>query len=128
MLENCPNVEWFLFVSQHVSETVSFYLALQAGKIRDIRIVKDLRGKSRGFCYVEYVNPVGAQEALKLDRQNLEGRPVFVSKYSKDNERETHFKGTGGEEKNKLFVRGLLTAVTKEDLTKVFEEVRLFCF
>ncbi|OQV16525.1 Squamous cell carcinoma antigen recognized by T-cells 3 [Hypsibius exemplaris] len=93
-----------------------------AGKIRDIRIVKDLRGKSRGFCYVEYVTPDGVKEALKLDRQDLEGRPVFVSKYSKDNERESHFKGTGGEEKNKLFIRGLLPKVTKEDLTKVFQD------
>lgn len=49
------------------------------GQIADIRLVYSNRGHFRGYCYVEFKEKEAAINALKLDRQELEGRPMFIS-------------------------------------------------
>ena len=67
-----------------------------------------------------------SQEALKLDRQPLDGRPVYVNAYSKDatsrgRKIDNYF--TAGLEKHKLFVRNL-TADTNEHEIRVCSRFR----
>lgn len=49
------------------------------GPIKQIRPVFGNKGSFRGYCYVQFESPVSVAEALKLDRQKVEGRPMFVS-------------------------------------------------
>ncbi|KFM73372.1 Squamous cell carcinoma antigen recognized by T-cells 3, partial [Stegodyphus mimosarum] len=51
----------------------------QVAEIEEIRLVKDYKGRSKGFCYVVYKSPEDAKKALEKDREMLDGRPVLVS-------------------------------------------------
>ncbi len=46
------------------------------GEVRDIRIAKDESGSSRGFAHIQYMSPDDAKEALSLNGQMVNGRPV----------------------------------------------------
>ena len=65
----------------------------KAGDITGVEIATD-DGRSRGFCYVEFSSPSMAQEALKLDRQDLDGRPVLL--YFATRMKKPGFGGKGG--------------------------------
>ena len=79
-----------------------------------------------------------AENALKLDRSPIEGRPVFVSKNEeKDAElnfAQNKFKFPTNMEKNKLFVSGLPFSLDKQGLEDIFKtfgklkEVRLVTY
>jgi squamous cell carcinoma antigen recognized by T-cells 3 len=61
-------------------------------------------------------------EAVKHDRTPLEGRPMFLSRYSA-NKGKAGFKYSTYAEKNKLFVKNLpYSHCTKEALTQVFDK------
>lgn len=49
------------------------------GPIKQIRPVFSNKGSFKGYCYVQFESPVSVPEALKLDRREVEGRPMFVS-------------------------------------------------
>lgn len=49
------------------------------GPIKQIRLVSSNKGTFKGYGYVQFESPVSVQEALKLDRREVEGRPMFVS-------------------------------------------------
>lgn len=49
------------------------------GTIKQVRPVFSGRGTFRGYCYVQFQDPLAVAAALKLDRQELDGRPMFVS-------------------------------------------------
>nr|XP_038945452.1 squamous cell carcinoma antigen recognized by T-cells 3 isoform X2 [Rattus norvegicus] len=49
------------------------------GEVVQIRPIFSNRGDFRGYCYVEFKEEKSAQQALDLDRKNVEGRPMFVS-------------------------------------------------
>lgn len=49
------------------------------GPIKQIRPVFSNKGNFKGYCYVQFESPVSVPEALKLDRREVEGRPMFVS-------------------------------------------------
>ncbi|PNF41960.1 Squamous cell carcinoma antigen recognized by T-cells 3 [Cryptotermes secundus] len=92
------------------------------GTITELRLVKDFKGRSKGFCYVEFGSPAEAEAALKKDREPVDGRPMFVSRCNADKHmRESGFKYNTTLEKNKLFVKGLPVTVTKEELEDVFK-------
>ncbi|KAK7874320.1 hypothetical protein R5R35_007795 [Gryllus longicercus] len=92
------------------------------GTITDLRLVKDFKGRSKGYCYVVYSSPAEAAEALKKDRESLAGRPVFVSKCDANKlKRQPVFKYSNELEKNKLFIRGLPLTTTKEELEDLFK-------
>ncbi|XP_049766694.1 squamous cell carcinoma antigen recognized by T-cells 3 [Schistocerca cancellata] len=93
------------------------------GRITDFRLVRDYKGRSKGYCYVEFSTTAEASEALKKDRTPLNNRPVFVSKCDPDKHtRKPVFKYNTGLEKNKLFVKGLAFSTTKEDLEEIYKQ------
>ena len=100
------------------------------GQIVDIRLVRNYKGLSKGYCYIEYASIEGAKEALKHDRMMLESRPAFVSEMG----RRSGLKFKTGLEKNKLYVNNLSPNVDSKMLTQLFEkygklkDVRLVTF
>lgn len=59
---------------------------------------------------------------MKHDRTPLDGRPMFLSRYSASKSKAT-FKYATTTEKNKLFVRNLpYSHCTKEHLTEIFDK------
>lgn len=49
------------------------------GTVVQVRPVYTPKGAFRGYCYVQFEDELAAREALKLDRQEVDGRPMFVS-------------------------------------------------
>lgn len=49
------------------------------GPIRQIRPVFSTKGAFKGYCYIQFESAASVSEALKLDRREMENRPVFVS-------------------------------------------------
>lgn len=49
------------------------------GPIKQVRPVFGNKGTFKGYGYVQFESPVSVPEALKLDRREVEGRPMFVS-------------------------------------------------
>ena len=62
---------------------------------KEIRVVRDSRGRSRGFAYVEFDNEVSAQvtyecwftrpqesleKGLKLNKTDVDGKPISVNR------------------------------------------------
>ncbi|KAJ8312590.1 hypothetical protein KUTeg_009963 [Tegillarca granosa] len=94
----------------------------KCGEIVDIRLVKTFNGKSKGYAYVEFKDELCVQNALKLDRTNVEGRPMYVSKCEDKNKQKTKFMYSTGLEKRKLFVKGLPYTCSKEALETIFGE------
>ncbi|XP_012257454.2 squamous cell carcinoma antigen recognized by T-cells 3 [Athalia rosae] len=92
-----------------------------AGPITLFKMVKDFKGRSKGFCYVQLSSPDAVELALKLDRVPINGRPMFVSRCDPDKTtRSTVFKYSCGLEKNKLFIKGLPVTTTKEQIEEIF--------
>ncbi|XP_066592775.1 squamous cell carcinoma antigen recognized by T-cells 3-like [Prorops nasuta] len=93
-----------------------------AGPITLFKMIKDYKGRSKGFCYVQLNSTSAVDEALKLDRSPIRGRPMFVSRCDPDRTtRSTGFKYSSILEKNKLFVKGLPVTTTKEELEQIFK-------
>lgn len=51
----------------------------EAGAIKDVRVATQEDGKSRGFAFVEFENAADAQEGLKLNGKELEGRELRLN-------------------------------------------------
>ncbi|XP_025090591.1 squamous cell carcinoma antigen recognized by T-cells 3-like isoform X2 [Pomacea canaliculata] len=94
----------------------------ECGEITEVRLVKNYKGKSKGYAYVEFTQPSEVLAALKKDRQMLDNRPIFVSRCEdrSSGRHQTHFKFATAMEKNKLFVRGLPFTCTVQDLEAIF--------
>jgi len=48
----------------------------ECGAITGVRIAQDEDGRPRGFAHVEFTEPAGAQEAMKLAGQMIDGRAI----------------------------------------------------
>ncbi|XP_028681170.2 squamous cell carcinoma antigen recognized by T-cells 3 [Erpetoichthys calabaricus] len=93
------------------------------GPVEQIRPIYK-RGMFRGYCYVQFENQNSAAEALKLDRKEIEGRPMFVSP-SVDKSKNPDFKVfkySTSMEKHKIFISGLPFSCTKEQLEEMCKE------
>ncbi|XP_054168370.1 squamous cell carcinoma antigen recognized by T-cells 3-like [Oppia nitens] len=88
------------------------------GQISDIRLVRNYKGLSKGYAYVEYESISSVKDALKHDRMPLEGRPVFISEMG----RKAKFSFSSSVEKHKIYVKNLSFDTKIEDLRKVFEK------
>jgi hypothetical protein len=113
------------------------------GSIADVRLVGQRGRVHKGYAYVEFedVDSVQVivcvcvlnisnnfifiyciQAALKLDRECIDERPVYVSQYKLKQNIDPHkqpakeFAYTTGLEKNKLFVRGLPITAKPHDV------------
>lgn len=111
------------------------------GSISEIRLVKHISGRFKGYAYVEFSNEEVVPEALKLDHHRIDGRPMYVSRCQERNDRGKNssepppgFKFGLGLEKKKLFVRNIPIEITEEQLREIFQpygslkEVRLATF
>ncbi|KOC62368.1 Squamous cell carcinoma antigen recognized by T-cells 3 [Habropoda laboriosa] len=92
-----------------------------AGPITMFKMIRDYKGRSKGFCYVQLSNAEAVEKALKLDRTPIGRRPMFVSRCNPNRTRGAGFKYSCTLEKNKLFVKGLPVTTTKEDLEGIFK-------
>ncbi|XP_053727299.1 squamous cell carcinoma antigen recognized by T-cells 3 [Synchiropus splendidus] len=106
------------------------------GPINQVRPVFGNKGGFKGYCYVQFEAPASVSEALKLDRRELEGRPMFVSPCvdkSKNPDFKV-FKYNTSMEKHKIFISGLPFSCTKEQLEELskshgtVKEVRLVTY
>ncbi|KAJ8978971.1 hypothetical protein NQ317_001443 [Molorchus minor] len=87
-----------------------------------IELVRDRKGKSRCYGFVQFLKEEEAMTALARDRLPLDGRPVFISELKPDKtERKSEFKYATNTETNKLFVRGLPKTKTKDDVEELFK-------
>ncbi|KAL0105947.1 hypothetical protein PUN28_015987 [Cardiocondyla obscurior] len=93
-----------------------------AGPVTSIRMVKDYKGRSKGFAYVQLSSIEAVKVALELDRTPIKGRPMFISKCDPNKRtRSSTFKYNSTLEKNKLFIKGLPLTTTKEELEEIFK-------
>lgn len=92
----------------------------QFGEIADIRLVRNYKGLSKGFAYIQFSTIQAVRKALANDRMKMEegGRPVFISEMGKRKD----FKFTNSLEKHKLFVSDLHPEVDEAMLRSVFEK------
>uniref|UniRef100_UPI0037E95751 squamous cell carcinoma antigen recognized by T-cells 3 isoform X2 n=1 Tax=Semicossyphus pulcher TaxID=241346 RepID=UPI0037E95751 len=106
------------------------------GPIKQIRPIFSNKGTFKGYCYVQFESPVSVNEALKLDRREVEGRPMFVSPCVDKNKNPDFkmFKYNTSMEKQKIFISGLPFSCTKEQLEEICKshgtvrEVRLVTY
>ncbi|XP_035514412.1 squamous cell carcinoma antigen recognized by T-cells 3 [Morone saxatilis] len=106
------------------------------GPIKQIRPVFSNKGNFKGYGYVQFESPVCVPEALKLDRREVEGRPMFVSPCVDKNKNPDFkvFKYEIAMEKQKIFISGLPFSCTKEQLEELckshgtIKEVRLVTY
>uniref|UniRef100_A0A0R3S7A8 RRM domain-containing protein n=1 Tax=Elaeophora elaphi TaxID=1147741 RepID=A0A0R3S7A8_9BILA len=89
---------------------------------KEVRLV--YRGMSKlhkGFGYVDFSTELEAREALKMDRTQIDGRPMYVSEYKpRDKGKNTEFRYSTGLEKNKVFVNNVHYDATEEQLKEIF--------
>ncbi|XP_031164728.1 squamous cell carcinoma antigen recognized by T-cells 3 isoform X1 [Sander lucioperca] len=91
------------------------------GPIKQVRPVFGNKGTFKGYGYVQFESPVSVPEALKLDRREVEGRPMFVSPCVDKNKNPDFkvFKYNTSIEKQKIFISGLPFTCTKEQLEEI---------
>ncbi|VIO94605.1 conserved hypothetical protein,hypothetical protein [Brugia malayi] len=89
---------------------------------KEIRLV--YRGMSKlhkGFGYIDFSTEREARDALKMDRTQIDGRPLYVSEYKPhDKGKNTEFRYSTGLEKNKVFVNNIHYDATEEQLKEIF--------
>lgn len=88
--------------------------------IKDVTLIVAPDGRSKGFGYAELSNPSEVQEALKLDRRPISGRPVFIKKVVRDKTTRAAFKYSESKESNKIFIKGLPFDTSKDELQILF--------
>ncbi|CAB1414272.1 unnamed protein product [Pleuronectes platessa] len=106
------------------------------GPIKEVRPVFGTKGNFKGYCYVQFESPVSVPEALKLDRREVEGRPMFVSPCVDKNKNPDFkvFKYNTTMERHKIFISGLPFSCTKDQLGELckghgtIREVRLVTY
>lgn len=88
--------------------------------IKDVKLIVEPGGRSKGFGYAELSKPSEVEEALKLDRRPINGRPVFIKKVLRDKNVRSAFKYSEGKESNKIFIKGLPFDTSKDELQLLF--------
>ncbi|XP_061585123.1 squamous cell carcinoma antigen recognized by T-cells 3 [Cololabis saira] len=92
------------------------------GPIKQIRpIFSNNKQVFKGYGYIQFESLASVSEALKLDRQEVEGRPMFVSPCVDKNKNPDFkvFKYNTSMEKHKIFISGLPFSCTKEQLKEI---------
>ncbi|KAL3995359.1 RNA recognition motif family protein [Acanthocheilonema viteae] len=89
---------------------------------KDVRLV--YRGMSKlhkGFGYVDFSTELEVQEALKMDRKQIDGRPMYISEYKPhDKGKNAEFRYSTSLERNKIFVNNVHYDATEEQLKEIF--------
>ncbi|XP_028400531.1 squamous cell carcinoma antigen recognized by T-cells 3-like isoform X2 [Dendronephthya gigantea] len=91
------------------------------GEINEIRLVRNLQGKSKGYAYVEFKNQSSISAALAIDRQELCGRPMFVSPCVDKTQNPTTFRFPTSLDKCTVFVTNLPFELKSSEIEDVFK-------
>lgn len=70
-----------IFVTQlsvKSSDDDVFDLFETVGRVRDVRLITDIKGKSKGMGYVEFYNPESVPKSLQLTGTVMRGVPIIV--------------------------------------------------
>ncbi|KAK3597200.1 hypothetical protein CHS0354_003704 [Potamilus streckersoni] len=94
----------------------------KCGAVSDVRLIRNFKGASKGYAYVEFEDELPVIKALAMDREMVEGRPMYVSRCEDRHKQKAQFKFSTEMEKNKLFVKNLPFTCTKDALEKIFAE------
>ncbi|KAK2145986.1 hypothetical protein LSH36_641g00030 [Paralvinella palmiformis] len=94
----------------------------EVGEMKQVRLVTNFKGLSKGYAYVEFIDEFLAAKALDWDRKEIDGRPMFVSPFEEKGNKTKKFKYSTGLEKNKLFIKGLPFTMSKEALENMFKQ------
>ena len=90
------------------------------GTVKQASLVRNFKGKSRGFAFVVFDEEISVKEAIKKDRTLIGIRPMYVSEYN--TEKKGHeFRYSDSKEKDKLFVRNLPVSMTENEIREKFE-------
>lgn len=106
------------------------------GTVKEVRLVRDAKGKSRGFCFVEFTSIEAAKNAIKNDGMMINteirdkikvgfktvSRPALISEIDKNPE----FRYKTDLERNKLFVSKLDPKVTQDQLIEIYSKFNGF--
>eukprot|EP00794_Sanderia_malayensis_P014299 gene14299-15787_t len=92
------------------------------GEINEVRIVRNLVGRSKGFAYLEFKEEMSVKNALLKDRELLDGRPMFVSPcLDKSKNQHQAFRYKTSLDKHTVFVTNLPFEARKEEVMEVFK-------
>jgi hypothetical protein len=99
-------------------------LLLGCGEIEAVRLVKK-GALFRGYAYVTFVEKESIETALLRDRNQIEGRPAFITKHvDKDSvENKKEFKFNDGKEHCRVFCKGFKKDISRDQIVKIFEPV-----
>jgi len=103
----------------------------ECGDIRSIRLQVDKQGNSKGFAHVEFLEKESVEKALKKDREFIDGRPVYVSRWVNKKKGEKAPLSYADDERKVLYVSNLPFNTDEDDLKPIFspyegfEEIRL---
>ncbi|EDO37342.1 predicted protein, partial [Nematostella vectensis] len=92
------------------------------GEVLDVRIVKNMAGRSKGYAYVEFNNESTVQAALAMDREKMEGRPMFISPCVDKAKNPTTFKFPTSLDKHTLFVSNLPFDAKESEIEELFSK------
>lgn len=105
-----PNCTVFVSnLSKTVAEATLFKTFNQVGVISSARVVRDPNtGASLGQAYLNFVDPVDAERALKtMNGQLIDGQKIRIRRKKKE---------------TNLFIKDIPAEITKQDLEKAFEK------
>ena len=105
-------------------DVYSFFSAAAVGKVRDIRIIRDIKtGSSKGVAYVEFYSPDAVLRSMTLSGQMINGQSIIIqpseayrnraataARMSKAAAKEFR---TPQESQNKIYVLGLKPEVSR---------------
>lgn len=94
--------------------------ALPELPIKNVTLIVAPGGLSKGYGYLELNNPSDIEKALKFDRRPINGRPVFISRLSREKNNRPAFKYSESREPTKIFIKGLPFDATKDELQIMF--------
>lgn len=119
--DNCSVFISNLAYTLEEPETKLRTLFESCGPVKQIRPIFNNKGTFKGYGYVQFDSQLSVCEALKLDRKDVEGRPMFVSPCVDKNKNPDFkvFKYNTSMEKHKIFISGLPFSCTNEQLEKI---------
>ncbi|VDM95406.1 unnamed protein product [Thelazia callipaeda] len=89
---------------------------------KEVRLIyRGMSKLNKGFGYVDFSTEIEAQEALKMDRKHIDGRPLYVSKYKSQKGKPSEFRYNIGLEKNKVFVNNIHYDASEDQLKEIFK-------
>lgn len=88
--------------------------------VQNIDLIVAANGRGRGYGYLELSSPAEVEKALTFDRRPINGRPVYITRVSRDKGDRNSFKFADGQDRSRIFIKGLPFDSTKEELESVF--------